>query len=55
MVSPCLISPSLLGFVPQQEVKPEDLEQFGLIPEIIGQLPVIASLDALDWMTSVES
>jgi ATP-dependent Clp protease ATP-binding subunit ClpX len=28
-------------------VKPEDLEQFGLIPEIIRRLPVIASLDAL--------
>jgi len=26
---------------------PEDLEQFGLIPEIIGRLPVIAPLDAL--------
>ena len=31
-----------------REVKPEDLEQFGLIPEIIGRLPVIAPLDALD-------
>jgi ATP-dependent Clp protease ATP-binding subunit ClpX len=29
-------------------VLPEDLEQFGLIPEIIGRLPVIAPLDALD-------
>jgi ATP-dependent Clp protease ATP-binding subunit ClpX len=28
-------------------VKPEDLEQFGLISEIIGRLPVIAPLDAL--------
>jgi len=28
-------------------VKPEDLEQFGLIPEIIGRLPVIAPLDGL--------
>ena len=28
-------------------VKPEDLEAFGLIPEIIGRLPVIAPLDAL--------
>jgi ATP-dependent Clp protease ATP-binding subunit ClpX len=28
-------------------VKPDDLEQFGLIPEIIGRLPVIAPLDAL--------
>ncbi len=30
-----------------RRVKPEDLEQFGLIPEIIGRLPVIAPLDAL--------
>ena len=27
-------------------VKPEDLEAFGLIPEIIGRLSVIAPLDA---------
>ncbi|MGA8347606.1 MAG: hypothetical protein WB773_07255 [Isosphaeraceae bacterium] len=30
-----------------RQVKPEDLEQFGLIPEFIGRLPVIAPLDAL--------
>ena len=30
-----------------RQVKPEDLEVFGLIPEIIGRLPVIAPLDAL--------
>jgi len=30
-----------------RRVMPEDLEQFGLIPEIIGRLPVIAPLDAL--------
>ena len=30
-----------------RQVKPEDLEQFGLIPEIVGRLPVIAPLDAL--------
>ena len=30
-----------------RQVKPEDLEQFGLIPEMIGRLPVIAPLDAL--------
>ena len=28
-----------------QQVKPEDLEQFGLFPEIIEWLPVIAPLD----------
>jgi ATP-dependent Clp protease ATP-binding subunit ClpX len=31
-----------------RQVKPEDLEAFGLIPEMIGWLPVIAPLDALD-------
>jgi len=30
-----------------KQVKPKDLEAFGLIPEIIGRLPVIAPLDAL--------
>jgi ATP-dependent Clp protease ATP-binding subunit ClpX len=30
-----------------RQVKPEDLEAFGLIPEMIGRLPVIAPLDAL--------
>ncbi|MBR5315750.1 MAG: ATP-dependent Clp protease ATP-binding subunit ClpX [Firmicutes bacterium] len=31
-----------------QQVQPEDLLKFGLIPEFIGRLPVIVSLDALD-------
>jgi ATP-dependent Clp protease ATP-binding subunit ClpX len=30
-----------------RQEKPEDLRQFGLIPELIGRLPVIASLDPL--------
>jgi ATP-dependent Clp protease ATP-binding subunit ClpX len=30
-----------------RQVKPEDLEAFGLIPEIIGRLPVITPLDSL--------
>src|SRR5208337_1625323 len=30
-----------------RQVKPEDLEAFGLIPELIGRLPVIAPLDTL--------
>lgn len=30
------------------QVMPEDLLKFGLIPEFIGRLPVIATLDALD-------
>jgi len=31
-----------------KEVEPEDLLKFGLIPEFIGRLPVIATLDDLD-------
>ncbi len=29
-------------------MRPEDLHRFGLIPEFIGRLPVIASVAALD-------
>jgi ATP-dependent Clp protease ATP-binding subunit ClpX len=35
------------------EVEPEDLLKFGFIPEFIGRLPVIASLDDLDEGTLV--
>ncbi len=35
------------------EVLPEDLLQFGLIPEFIGRLPVMATLDQLDVDTLV--
>ncbi|NLI28034.1 MAG: ATP-dependent Clp protease ATP-binding subunit ClpX [Acetobacter sp.] len=31
-----------------KEVEPEDLLKFGLIPEFIGRLPVVATLDDLD-------
>ena len=31
-----------------QKVEPEDLIKFGLIPELIGRLPVIATLNQLD-------
>ena len=31
-----------------KEVVPEDLQKFGLIPEFIGRLPVIVTLDPLD-------
>ncbi|REJ38179.1 MAG: ATP-dependent Clp protease ATP-binding subunit ClpX [Bacillota bacterium] len=31
-----------------QHVQPEDLLKFGLIPEFVGRLPVIATLNALD-------
>jgi ATP-dependent Clp protease ATP-binding subunit ClpX len=30
------------------EVRPEDLQKYGLIPEFIGRLPVIAAVSALD-------
>ena len=30
------------------EVEPEDLLKFGLIPEFVGRLPVVATLEALD-------
>ncbi|MFT4235096.1 MAG: ATP-dependent Clp protease ATP-binding subunit ClpX [Microbacterium sp.] len=36
------------------EVLPEDLHKFGLIPEFIGRLPVIASVEALDQETLME-
>ncbi|RYZ83461.1 MAG: ATP-dependent Clp protease ATP-binding subunit ClpX, partial [Moraxellaceae bacterium] len=31
-----------------REVEPEDLIKYGLIPEFIGRLPVVASLEELD-------
>ena len=31
-----------------RQVEPEDLLQFGLIPELVGRLPVVATLDDLD-------
>jgi ATP-dependent Clp protease ATP-binding subunit ClpX len=30
-----------------QEIEPEDLIKFGIIPELVGRLPVITALDAL--------
>ncbi len=36
------------------DVEPEDLLQFGLIPEFIGRLPVIATLEDLDEKALVE-
>src|SRR5690606_20911020 len=35
------------------EVEPEDLIKFGLIPELVGRLPVIATLQELDEETLV--
>ncbi len=37
-----------------QEVEPEDLLKFGLIPEFIGRLPVIATLGDLDEKALIE-
>ncbi|MPY72430.1 MAG: AAA domain-containing protein, partial [Alphaproteobacteria bacterium] len=37
-----------------REVEPEDLLKFGLIPEFVGRLPVIATLDDLDEAALVE-
>ncbi len=31
-----------------RQVTPEDLHKFGLIPELVGRLPIIASVDALE-------
>ncbi len=33
-----------------QHIIPEDLLKFGLIPEFIGRLPVMAALDKLTMM-----
>ena len=36
-----------------REIEPEDLIKFGLIPELIGRLPVISTLDELDVETLI--
>ncbi|MBA3496893.1 MAG: ATP-dependent Clp protease ATP-binding subunit ClpX [Gemmatimonadales bacterium] len=36
------------GKHPYAEVEPDDLLRFGLIPELVGRLPVVVSLEALD-------
>jgi ATP-dependent Clp protease ATP-binding subunit ClpX len=33
---------------PYSDVEPDDLLRFGLIPELVGRLPVVVSLEALD-------
>ena len=33
---------------PYAEVEPDDLLRFGLIPELVGRLPVVVSLESLD-------
>ncbi len=37
-----------------REIEPEDLLKFGLIPEFVGRLPVIATLDDLDEAAMIE-
>lgn len=37
-----------------REVEPEDLLKFGLIPEFVGRLPVIATLEDLDEEALIE-
>jgi ATP-dependent Clp protease ATP-binding subunit ClpX len=37
-----------------REVEPEDLLKFGLIPEFVGRLPVVATLDDLDEAALVD-
>ena len=37
-----------------RDVEPEDLLKFGLIPEFVGRLPVLATLDDLDKASLVE-
>ncbi|MFQ5618101.1 MAG: ATP-dependent Clp protease ATP-binding subunit ClpX [Rhodospirillales bacterium] len=37
-----------------RDIEPEDLLKFGLIPEFVGRLPVIATLDELDQDALVE-
>ncbi len=43
---------------PFAEVEPDDLLRFGLIPELVGRLPVVVPLEALDeerWCASSRS
>jgi ATP-dependent Clp protease ATP-binding subunit ClpX len=37
-----------------REVEPEDLLKFGLIPEFVGRLPVVATLEDLDEAALIE-
>jgi ATP-dependent Clp protease ATP-binding subunit ClpX len=37
-----------------RQVEPEDLLKFGLIPEFVGRLPVVATIDDLDEVALVE-
>jgi ATP-dependent Clp protease ATP-binding subunit ClpX len=37
-----------------RDVEPEDLIKFGLIPEFVGRLPVVATLEDLDEDALIE-
>ena len=37
-----------------KEVMPQDLVRFGLIPEFVGRVPVVVSLNALDRQALVQ-
>ena len=39
---------------PLRDVEPEDLIKFGLIPELVGRLPVVATLKELDEAALIE-
>ncbi|HEY7637442.1 MAG TPA: ATP-dependent Clp protease ATP-binding subunit ClpX [Gemmatimonadales bacterium] len=41
-------APELSQKNPYVEVEPDDLLRFGLIPELVGRLPVVVSLESLD-------
>jgi ATP-dependent Clp protease ATP-binding subunit ClpX len=38
-----------------RDVQPEDLIKYGLIPEFVGRLPVVATLEELDEPRSSRS
>ena len=35
-------------------IQPEDLLEYGLIPELVGRLPVISTMEELDWQMLME-
>jgi ATP-dependent Clp protease ATP-binding subunit ClpX len=49
-----IVSPSEQTREIMEQVEPEDLIHYGLIPELVGRLPVVANLDPLDADTLVE-
>ncbi|HUF88533.1 MAG TPA: ATP-dependent Clp protease ATP-binding subunit ClpX [Gemmatimonadota bacterium] len=49
-----VVSPSERTCEIMKHVEPEDMIHYGLIPELVGRLPVVANLDPLDADTLVE-